>query len=74
MDRSPQVFFLAPLTGESGLTSMALGLARALSRDHVKVGYVKPIVQPTSAGRADLSTHFARSLLGHLERQRVGHV
>ncbi len=66
MDRSPQVFFLAPLTGESGLTSMALGLARALSRDHVKVGYVKPIVQPTSAGRADLSTHFARSLL-HLD-------
>ena len=63
MDRSPQVFFLTPLARESGLTSMALGLVRALSRDHVSVGYFKPILQPAGHGRADLATHFARALL-----------
>ena len=63
MDRPLQVFFLAPLARESGLTSMALGLARALSRDHVEVGYVKPILQPADLGQADLAPHFARSLL-----------
>jgi phosphate acetyltransferase len=42
---------------------MALGLARALSRDHVEVGYVKPILQPADLGRADLAPYFARSLL-----------
>jgi phosphate acetyltransferase len=45
---------------------MALGLAQALRRDHVAVGFIKPIQQPADGGRDDLSTHFARSLL-HLD-------
>jgi phosphate acetyltransferase len=66
MERARQIFFLAPITRESGLTSMALGLAQALRRDHVAVGFIKPIMQPTDRGSDDLSTHFARSLL-HLD-------
>ncbi len=64
MDRPRQVFFLAPVSAQSGLTSMALGLVQALRRDHVAVGFVKPIRQPGEAEGADLSTHFARTLLG----------
>jgi len=63
MARSAQVFFLAPVSRESGLTSMALGLVQALLRDHVAVGYIKPITQPASRGTDDLSAHFARLLL-----------
>ena len=66
MNRPPQVFFLAPVTQDSGLTSMALGLVQALRRDHVAVGFIKPIMQPADYGTADLSAHFARLLL-HLE-------
>ena len=63
MDRRPQVFFLAPLTRRSGLTSMALGLVQALRRDRVAVGFAKPIMQPSDQDGPDLSVHFARSLL-----------
>ena len=63
MHRGPQIFFLAPVTRDSGLTSMALGLVQALRRDQVKVGFIKPITQPADGGCDDLSTHFARSLL-----------
>jgi phosphate acetyltransferase len=66
MVRPPQVFFLAPVTQDSGLTSMALGLVQALRRDKVAVGFIKPIMQPEEHGSADLSAHFARLLL-HLE-------
>ncbi len=66
MARTCQTFFLAPITRESGLTAMALGLVQALRRDHVAVGFIKPIMQPADRGSADLSTHFARKLL-HLE-------
>jgi len=66
MVRPPQVFFLAPVTQDSGLTSMALGLVQALRRDHVAVGYFKPITQPADHGTDDLSAHFARLLL-HLD-------
>ena len=45
---------------------MALGLVQALQRDHVAVGFIKPIMQPADRGSADLATHFARSLL-HLD-------
>ena len=58
-----QIFFLAPVTRDAGLTSMALGLVQALRRDHVAVGFIKPIMQPVDRGRADLATHFARSFL-----------
>jgi phosphate acetyltransferase len=42
---------------------MALGLVQALRRDHVSVGFVKPIRQPGEEHAADLSTYFARTLL-----------
>ena len=58
-----QIFFLAPVTRDAGLTSMALGLVQALRRDHVAVGFIKPIMQPVDRGSADLATHFARSFL-----------
>jgi phosphate acetyltransferase len=63
---SPQIFFLAPITRESGLSAMSLGLVQALVRDHVAVGFIKPIRQPADRGSDDLSTHFARALL-HLD-------
>jgi phosphate acetyltransferase len=66
MNRPPQIFFVTPVTRESGLTSMALGLVQALHRDHVAVGFFKPIMQPVDNGSADLSSHFARALL-HLD-------
>src|ERR1700722_11332954 len=66
MDHPCQIFFLAPVTRDSGLTSMALGLVQALLRDHVAVGFIKPIMQPADRGTADLSTHFAHTLL-HLD-------
>jgi phosphate acetyltransferase len=59
-------FFLAPMAQDVGLTSMALGLVRALQRDGIKVGFVKPIAQPETGRRVDLSTHFARAVC-HIE-------
>ncbi|PKU25022.1 phosphate acetyltransferase [Telmatospirillum siberiense] len=56
-------FFLAPMAHDVGLTSMALGLVRALQRDGIDVGFIKPISQPEAAeGEVDLSTTFAKSL------------
>ena len=66
MSRPRQIFFLAAFTRDTGLTSMALGLVQALRRDHVAVGYIKPIMQPSDRGTADLGADFARSLL-HLD-------
>lgn len=56
-------FFLAPAAHDVGLTSVSLGLLRALQRDGIKVGFIKPIAQIEADGAAsDLSTHFARTL------------
>jgi phosphate acetyltransferase len=58
-------FFLVPVSRETGLTSMALGLVRALQHAGVKVGFVKPIVQPEAIrDDRDLAGHFARTLCG----------
>ncbi|MCR6629862.1 MAG: phosphate acetyltransferase [Magnetospirillum sp.] len=58
-----QSFFLAPAAHDVGLTSAALGLLRALQRDGIKAGFIKPIAQPEAdSGIGDLSTHFARTL------------
>ncbi|MDR3436826.1 phosphate acetyltransferase, partial [Telmatospirillum sp.] len=55
-------FFLAPMSQDVGLTSMALGLVRALQRDGIDVGFIKPISQPEIAsGEVDLSTFFAEN-------------
>jgi phosphate acetyltransferase len=58
-------FYLVPVSSEPGLTSMALGLVRALQLAGVKVGFLKPIVQPEAiVGDTDLASHFARTLCG----------
>ena len=58
-------FFLVPVSREAGLTSMALGLVRALQLAGVRVGFVKPIVQPEAVvGDVDLAGYFARTLCG----------
>ena len=57
--------YLVPVSQEVGLTSMALGLVRALRLAGVRVGYFKPIFQPEAVkGDRDLAVHFARSLCG----------
>ncbi|MGI8748349.1 MAG: phosphate acetyltransferase [Deinococcus sp.] len=70
-----KTLFLAPTRNAVGLTSTALGLARALERRGVRVAFLKPIAQLHSAVQggaiqegqpyreADDSVHFARSLL-----------
>ncbi|VVN21029.1 Phosphate acetyltransferase [Pseudomonas fluorescens] len=41
-----QTFFIAPTDFGVGLTSISLGLVRALERGGLKVGFFKPIAQP----------------------------
>ena len=58
-------FFIAPTAKNAGLTSVSLGLLRALDQIGVKVGFFKPITQIT-LGRPDHSVHFANSI-SHIE-------
>lgn len=54
---------LAVPTGSGvGLTSVCLGLLRALDRIGVDVGYVKPLAQPHPEGNPDLSAELVRGL------------
>ena len=60
-----KILFLAPVGTIIGLSSMALGLVRALERDGIRVGFAKPISQASkSLGTPDLSVHFAQTLCG----------
>ncbi|MCW2286457.1 phosphate acetyltransferase [Rhodoblastus acidophilus] len=59
-----RAFYLVPLSRQAGLTSMALGLARALRLAGLRVGFSKPIAQPEPGAEQDLSAHFARALCG----------
>ncbi|NDV13511.1 phosphate acetyltransferase [Crenobacter caeni] len=60
-----KILFLAPVGTDIGLSSMALGLVRALERDGIRVGFAKPISQASkSLGTPDLSVHFAQTLCG----------
>src|SRR5688572_5254616 len=57
----PHTLFLAPSGSAAGLTSVALGLLRALDSRGVRVAFFKPIGQ--SVGReseVERSTHFVR--------------
>ena len=45
-----QTFFIAPTDFGVGLTSISLGLVRTLERAGLKVGFFKPIAQPTAIG------------------------
>lgn len=55
-----QTFFIAPTRQNVGLTSVALGVVRALQRQGLRVGFVKPVAQDD--GVFDRSTHFAREI------------
>lgn len=57
--RERHTFFLIPSCPDVGLTSVALGLVRALDREGVPVGFFKPIRQPGETGK-ERSTHFLR--------------
>lgn len=58
--RERHVFYLVPACPSVGLTSVALGLVRALDREGVPVGFFKPVRQPGERGE-ERSTHFLRA-------------
>lgn len=61
--KNPHVFLLVPTGRSVGLTSIALGLFRALEARKLRVAFYKPVAQPhQSENDPDLSTHFIRSL------------
>ena len=64
--RQQRFLFLAPMALDTGLTSVALGLVRALERAGIKTGFVKPIAQPEKDAPVEASTRFAR-MLCHVE-------
>ena len=55
-----QIFYLVPTRQSVGLTSIALGLVRALQHQGFRVGFIKPVAedQPTN----EHSAHFAREI------------
>lgn len=54
-------FFLVPTSPGVGLTSVCLGLLRALDQAGVRVAFVKPIRQPGKEDGPERSTHFVRA-------------
>jgi phosphate acetyltransferase len=57
----PSTLFIAPSGANVGLTSVALGLLRALDSRGMRVGFFKPIGQPTGHDTGpERSTHFVR--------------
>jgi phosphate acetyltransferase len=55
---STHVFFVAPTGPGAGLTTVSLGLVRALDRKGLRVAFFKPVRQPGRADGPELSTHF----------------
>lgn len=61
----PHTLYLAPCGSGVGLTSIALGLVRALDNRGVRVAFCKPIGQPSDSDTGpERSTHFIRSTTG----------
>ncbi len=54
-------FFIAPTAKNAGLTSVSLGLLRALDEIGVRVGFFKPITQ-VGQDKQDHSIHFAKAI------------
>lgn len=52
------VFFLSPTGSGVGLTSVSLGMVRALDQRGVRVAFCKPIAQSDDANAPEQSTHF----------------
>jgi len=58
-----QIFYLVPTGPKIGLTSVSLGLVRALDQQGFHVGFFKPIRQPRNGDAGpERSTHFLRAL------------
>ena len=58
----PHTLYLAPCGAKVGLTSVALGLVRALDNRGVRVAFCKPIGQPLAKSTGpERSTHFIRA-------------
>ena len=58
----PHTLFLAPVGSGSGLTSISLGLFRALDNHGIRVAFYKPIGQPVGGDSGpERSTHFIRA-------------
>lgn len=58
-------FFLSPSSNDAGLTTVSLGLGRALQRRGVAVAFVKPIAQQhPNAGIGERSRAYAEAALG----------
>ncbi|MCB1777638.1 MAG: phosphate acetyltransferase, partial [Candidatus Competibacteraceae bacterium] len=55
-----QIFYLIPTRQNVGLTSVALGVVRALQRRGYRVNFVKPVAQEEIANESSL--HFARAI------------
>lgn len=55
-----QTFFLTPTRQNVGLTSVTLGLVRALQRQGLRVGFAKPVAQDDTTN--ERSIHFAREI------------
>ncbi|HHW79083.1 MAG TPA: phosphate acetyltransferase [Xanthomonadaceae bacterium] len=55
-----QIFYLIPTRQNVGLTSVALGVVRALQRQGFRVGFAKPVAQEDTAH--EHSIHFAREI------------
>jgi phosphate acetyltransferase len=55
-----QTFFVAPTRQNVGLTSVSLGVVRALQHQGLKVGFVKPVSQEQQG--IERSTHFASQI------------
>lgn len=55
-----QTFFISPTRQNVGLTSVALGVVRALQRQGLRVAFVKPLAQDDTAN--ERSIHFAREI------------
>ena len=59
----PHTLFLAPSGSAAGLTSVALGLLRALDSRGVRVAFFKPIGQFGAQPGVDRSTHFVQQTM-----------
>ena len=60
--KMPHTLFLTPVGSGCGLTSISLGLFRALDKHGIRVAFYKPIGQPTGGDAGpERSTHFIRA-------------
>ena len=65
-------FFLAASGAGVGLTSVCLGVVRALDRRGIRVGFCKPISQNQNApGETDPSARFIQATMGRNPPEKI---